>query len=104
MASKFSNELLVVDPDPNGDGSAEDAAVVGRVLLTAAKGTKSDDVVTGNAGMGGQGVLPVPLVYNGWVQNLPNKWKKLLTAKQINPIGPVAPSGTQTPAVRDKEK
>jgi len=24
--------------------------------------------------------------YNGWVQNLPNKWKKLLTAKQQNPI------------------
>jgi DNA-binding beta-propeller fold protein YncE len=37
VSSKFSNELLVVDPDPNCDGSAEDAAIVGRVLLTAAK-------------------------------------------------------------------
>ena len=29
VASKFSNELLVVDPDPNNDGSAADATVVG---------------------------------------------------------------------------
>jgi hypothetical protein len=74
--------------------------------LTVAAGdpaVQADDTVTAHAGMGGQGV-PIPLVYNGWVQNLPNKWKKLLTAKQINPIGPVAPSGTQTLAVRDKEK
>jgi DNA-binding beta-propeller fold protein YncE len=88
VASKFSNEVLVVDPDPDGDGSAADAAVVGRVLLTAAKGTKSDDVVTGNAGMGGQGVLPIPLVYNGWVQNIPNTVEfKGLTCEQRNPIG-----------------
>jgi DNA-binding beta-propeller fold protein YncE len=88
VSSKFSNELLVVDPDPNGDASAADAAVVGRVLLTAAKGTKSDDVVTGNAGMGGQGVLPIPLVYNGWVQNVPNTGEfKGLTCEQRNPIG-----------------
>jgi DNA-binding beta-propeller fold protein YncE len=88
VSSKFANELLVVDPDPNGDGSAADAAVVGRVLLNAAKGTKSDDVVTGNAGMGGQGVLPIPLVYNGWVQNVPNTAEfKGLTCEQRHPIG-----------------
>jgi DNA-binding beta-propeller fold protein YncE len=88
VSSKFSNELLVVDPDPNGDGSAADAATVGRVLLTAAKGTKSDDVVTGNAGMGGQGVLPIPLVYNGWVQNVPNTAEfKGLTCGQRHPLG-----------------
>jgi DNA-binding beta-propeller fold protein YncE len=88
VSSKFSNELLVVDPDPNGDGSAADAAVVGRVLLTAAKGTKSDDVVTGNAGMGGQGVLAIPLVYNGWVQNVPNTAEfKSLTCGQRHPLG-----------------
>jgi DNA-binding beta-propeller fold protein YncE len=88
VSSKFSNELLVVDPDPNGDGSAADAAVAGRVLLTAAKGTKSDDVVTGNAGMGGQGVLPIPLVYNGWVQNVPKTGEfKGLTCEQRNPVG-----------------
>jgi DNA-binding beta-propeller fold protein YncE len=88
VASKFSNELLVVDPDPNGDGSAADAATVGRVLLTAGKGTKTDDVVTGNAGMGGQGVLPIPVVYNGWVQNVPNTAEfNGLTCEQRHPIG-----------------
>ena len=88
VSSKFANELLVVDPDPNGDGSAADAAVAGRVLLNAEKGTKSDDVVTGNAGMGGQGVLPIPLVYNGWVQNVPNTAEfKGLTCEQRHPIG-----------------
>jgi hypothetical protein len=88
VSSKFSNELLVVDPDTNGDGSAEDAAIVGRVILTAAKGTKSDDVVTGNAGMGGQGVLPIPVVYNGWVQNVPETAEfKGLTCEQRHPLG-----------------
>jgi DNA-binding beta-propeller fold protein YncE len=88
VASKFSNEVLVVDPDPNGDGSAADAKVAGRVLLTAAPGTKSDDVVTGNAGMGGQGVLPIPVVYNGWVQNVPHTAEfKDLTCEQRHPIG-----------------
>jgi DNA-binding beta-propeller fold protein YncE/plastocyanin len=88
VSSKFSNELLVVDPDPNGDGNAADAAIVGRVLLTAGKSTKSDDVVSGNAGMGGQGVLPIPLVYNGWVQNVPNTAEfKDLTCEQRHPLG-----------------
>jgi hypothetical protein len=36
--------------------------------------------------MGGQGVLPIPVVYNGWVQKLPNSFKRLLTPKQQNPI------------------
>jgi hypothetical protein len=36
--------------------------------------------------MGGQGMLAIPLVYNGWVQKLPNVWKQLLTNKQLQPI------------------
>jgi len=36
--------------------------------------------------MGGQGLLTIPVVYNGWVQNLPQSWKDLLTAAQRNPI------------------
>jgi hypothetical protein len=28
----------------------------------------------------------VPLVYNGWVQKLPQPWKKQLTENQLNPI------------------
>jgi hypothetical protein len=44
-----------------------------------------DDTVVGNAGMGGQGILPIPVVYNGWVQKLPTVWKSLLTSSQLNP-------------------
>ena len=36
-------------------------------------------------GTGGMGVLPIPIVYNGWVQNLPDDWKSLLTEEQQNP-------------------
>jgi hypothetical protein len=36
--------------------------------------------------MGGQGVLAVPVVYNGWVQNLPAAFKQLLTPSQLNPF------------------
>jgi hypothetical protein len=35
----------------------------------------------------GQGVLPVPNVYNGWVQELPIAYKAQLTKAQRNPIG-----------------
>jgi YVTN family beta-propeller protein len=93
VSSKFSNALIVVDPDPNGDGNPSDAAVVGRVLL-AGSATVHDDTVIGNAGMGGQGVLPVPVVYNGWVQKWVtncatadcNTWKLHLTPKQKSPL------------------
>ena len=85
VSSKFSNTMLVVDPDPNNDGNPADATVVGRILLTATGGTARDADITGNAGMGGQGVLPIPLVYNGWVQNLPQAWKDQLTPAQQNP-------------------
>lgn len=85
VANKFSNTLLVVDADPNGDGRFEDAAVVGRILLTAGPNTASDDRVVALAGMGGQGVLAIPVPYNGWVQRLPDNWKQLLTPQQRNP-------------------
>jgi len=94
VSSKFSNRLLVVDPDPNGAGVAPDngsnAIIAGSVLLTRAhanEGSHSDGTVSANAGMGGQGVLPIPLVYNGWVQHLPQGWKEQLTKQQKHPIG-----------------
>src|SRR6266545_5643711 len=88
VSSKFSNSLIVVDPDPNNDGEPTDAAVIGRVVLTAGPGTRTDDHVIANAGMGGQGVLPIPLVYNGWVQNVPNTPPfNQLTCEQRNPLG-----------------
>jgi DNA-binding beta-propeller fold protein YncE/plastocyanin len=91
VSSKFSNRMLVVDPDPNGVGVAPDnggnAVIAGSVLLTQPTGTPSDGTVTLYPGMGGQGVLPIPVVYNGWVQNLPDTWKGLLTPAQQHPIG-----------------
>ncbi len=62
------------------------AKIAGSVLLTAESNTASDANVTGNAGMGGQGLLPIPVVYNGWVQNLPKDWKGQLTKEHQNPI------------------
>ena len=86
VSSKFSNRMLVVDPDPNGDGDPSDARIVGKVGLFSASTTLKDDSITGNPGMGGQGILPIPVVYNGWVQNLPASWSNQLTPAQRNPI------------------
>ena len=41
--------------------------------------------------MGGQGLLPIPVVYNGWVQTLPASWKALLTSGQQNPAPSIIP-------------
>ena len=92
VTSKFSNRLIVLDYDPNNDGSVADAVIAGWVVLDdSAAPAPTDDRITGNKGMGGQGVLPVPNVYNGWVQKLPNSFCTQLSAQQRNPIGvPVA--------------
>ena len=88
VANKFANTLTIVDADPNSDGDFSDATIAGRVLLTAQPGsTATDDAIVGNAGMGGQGVLAIPVPYNGWVQQVPQSFKNLLTPAQINPIG-----------------
>ncbi|SEF59391.1 copper oxidase [Nitrosomonas ureae] len=86
VSSKFSNRLLIVDPDPNNDGDPSDAKIAGTVALFAAGTTQKDDAIKGNPGMGGQGILPIPVVYNGWVQNLPAAWSNQLTPAQRNPI------------------
>lgn len=86
VSTQFSNTMMVVDPDPNHDGNVAEAAVVGRILLNAVPSTKTDDQIVGNAGEGGQGVLPIPVVYNGWVQNLPQDFKAKLTPSQRNPF------------------
>jgi YVTN family beta-propeller protein len=86
VSSKFSNRLLVVDPDPNADGDPSDASIAGSIGLFASDATLRDDAITGNPGMGGQGILPIPLVYNGWVQNLPASWSNQLTETQRHPI------------------
>jgi DNA-binding beta-propeller fold protein YncE/plastocyanin len=92
VTSKFSNRLIVLDYDPNNDGKVDDAVVAGWVVLADANAPIDDPGgVSGNPGMGGQGLLPVPNVYNGWVQKLPKAFCDELKPEQRNPIGtPVA--------------
>ena len=86
VSSKFSNRMIVVDIDPDNDGKIADAKVVGSVIL-AASPSIHDDTVTALAGTGGQGVLAIPNVYNGWVQKIPdnNPLKAKLSPAQQNP-------------------
>jgi plastocyanin len=82
VTSKFSNELIVVDADPNNDGDLSDAMIAGRISLVSDSSTAKDDAISGLAGYGGQGVLAIPNVYNSWVKNLPAEWKDQLTPAQ----------------------
>ena len=63
VSSKFSNALIVVDPK---DG--HNAKIAGKVILTKESDTKIDDRIIGYAGQGGQGILTIPNVYEGWIQ------------------------------------
>ena len=85
VSSSFSNDLVIVDGDPNNDGDPSDAVIAGRISLVGSPETQVDDKVTALPGTGGMGVLPIPIIYNGWVQNLPEEWKSLLTEEQQNP-------------------
>ena len=85
VTSSFSNDLIIVDGDPNNDGDPKDAEIAGRINLIGSPETQTDDKVSGLAGTGGMGVLPIPIVYNGWVQNLPEEWKTKLTVEQQDP-------------------
>ena len=85
VTSSFSNDLIIVDGDPNNDGDPKDAEIAGRINLVGSPETQTDDKVSGLAGTGGMGVLPIPIVYNGWVQNLPEEWKTKLTVEQQDP-------------------
>ena len=88
VTSKFANRLIVLDYDPDNDGNVDDAEIAGAVVL-ARDNVPKDDKIVGNKGQGGQGVLPVPNVYNGWVQELPIGYRAQLTKEQRNPIGPI---------------
>lgn len=86
VTSKFSNRLIVVDPDPNGDGDLSDADIVGSISMVADNSVAKDDSISNLAGYGGQGIVALPNVYNGWVQNLSSQWTAGLTENQRNPI------------------
>jgi YVTN family beta-propeller protein len=93
IANQFSNMMGVVDVDPNGDGSAADATLAGRIFL--ANGAPGGPRVTD--GVGGQGIKPLPNVYDGWIQDTVavaaqtdpevRGWLAALTQCQKNPAG-----------------
>ncbi|PKM11643.1 MAG: hypothetical protein CVV13_08485 [Gammaproteobacteria bacterium HGW-Gammaproteobacteria-3] len=69
VASKFANDLIVVDMDK--------LEIAGRVLLADSKDTS----ILAHNGMGGQGVLPLPLVEHGYLKET----LKLSGKKQLSP-------------------
>lgn len=75
VSSRFSNKLLAVNPDLNSDRDLSKNEIVGKV---------EDAPITSR--MGGQGILSIPLIYNGWVQNLPAFWSSQLAPTQRNTI------------------
>jgi hypothetical protein len=98
VTSQHSNVLTVIDPDPNGDGSGADAAVVGTILLANdSEGAGATD------GTGGQVVKPLPMVHDGWIQPTValvgtgalsaevESWIALLTEAQKNPVSSPQP-------------
>ncbi|MDX1372903.1 MAG: beta-propeller fold lactonase family protein, partial [Nitrososphaeraceae archaeon] len=92
VANKFSNALIVVDPDPDNNGDGSDAKIAGRILLSEDSNPsisstyESDDDTIALDGTGGQGVLAIPNPYPGWVYNLPQYYKAMLTDEQKFPI------------------
>jgi len=98
VTSQHANVLTIIDPDPDGDGDGHDAAVVGTILL--ANGSPGAGVTDG---VGGQGVKPLPLAHDGWIQKTValsgtgglsaevEGWLALLTDDQKKPEGPHGP-------------
>ncbi len=92
VTNQHANVLTVIDPDPNFDGDGSDSAVVGTILL--ANGSAGAAVTDGT---GGQGIKPLPLTHDGWVQKTVAlaesggtsvevaDWIALLTHDQKNP-------------------
>jgi hypothetical protein len=77
--------LVIVDGDPNNDGDPMDAEIAGRISLVGSPQTLTDDKISALGGTRGMGILPIPVIYNGWVQNLPEEWKIKLTEQQQDP-------------------
>ena len=90
--NQHANVLSVIDPDPNDDGDGSDASVVGTILL--ANGSPGAGVTDGT---GGQGIKPLPMTHDGWIQETVDRvgtgalatevegWIALLTENQKDP-------------------
>jgi hypothetical protein len=63
VTNQHANVLTIIDPDPNGDGDGADGAVVGTILLA-----NGSDGAGATDGTGGQGVKPLPMTHDGWIQ------------------------------------
>jgi YVTN family beta-propeller protein len=94
VTNQHAKVLTIIDPDPNGDGNGVDAAAVGTILLrNGSVGAGATD------GTGGQGVKPLPMTHDGWIQptvallgtgRLSQEvegWIRLLTPEQKDPSG-----------------
>lgn len=94
VTNQHANVLTIIDPDPNGDGNGADAAAVGTILLAnGSNGAGATD------GTGGQGVKPLPMTHDGWIQPTValsgtgrlspevEGWIRLLTPEQKDPSG-----------------
>jgi hypothetical protein len=58
------------------------------VVLDASPSRFSDDRPVEYEGMGGRGVLPIPLIYKGWVQSVPKRPPlNQPTCEQRSPLG-----------------
>ena len=57
VSNKFSNRMIVVDGDPNGDGNPSDAMIAGSVVLNAGPTTKTDDVIIGTGSAHSRSVM-----------------------------------------------
>jgi plastocyanin len=86
VTTKFMNKMIVVNADPNGDGDLSDAAIVGELLTNAGPGVQMDDRPKAHEGQGGNGIFIYPIVYDGWVQRMPDAEKAKLTCKQREPL------------------
>ena len=92
VTAQHSNVLTVIDPDPDNNAATNDAAVVGQIAL--ANGTAGAGPTDGT---GGQGVKPLPMTHDGWIQPAValigtgqlsaevEGWINSLTAQQKNP-------------------
>ncbi len=111
VSNQHANAMTVVDPDPNGDGDAVDAAVVGTIVLSngsAAAGPTD--------GTGGQGIKPLPVTHDGWIQPTVallgtgalsaevEGWLNQLTPEQQDPEGePLQPADMNCDCVVDMQ-
>ena len=86
VSVKFANVAWVIDGDPNSDGDLSDGRLTGGVITSGSASKINDDTPSSNFGQGGQGVWAYPEVYNGWVQELPDEWKAMLTCQQRDPL------------------